>query len=560
MQRSRLFGFVLISGIVSCAASGAVISGTVKDADGKPFKGAFVRAHSQTAKTTTIVLTGPDGRYLLNAPAEGEYQIEAAAPGFKGGPETATVNSAKPAEVNFSLQKAPVRWQDLSIYQGKELLPDGTGKDVLFSQCMSCHGLQTKIAATRMDEDSWRSAVAYMRDYKNGVGDKRFSDQDAKDVASYLAKTFGTDSDLPRYPTDLPAYEKVKQPEVSDEATKITYVEYDLPGPNRTPWEATPDWNNNGHVWFVESWAANKIARLDLKTGEITEFGVPLDPNRRMLHIHSVVEAPDGNVWFAEAFECQLSKFNPKTNKFSFYKPPSCLKSKAGEEGGQGSSEVRVDRFGNIWANAGNMWRFDPKTEKFTEFPEGGSAYGFVFDTKDGNVWFTQLPDGKIGMIDIKTLKLKRWTPPMTLKLAEQNKDLPTDPGNWNGQIHPRTSGPRRISSDSKGKIWFSEWYGNQVGSFDPVTETFKEYPLPGPSPRPYGLGVDQNDYVWYASFDTDVLGRLDPTTGNVVEFPFPHSGNEIRELLKDSQGRIWYGTPFNNKIGYFVPPEVPAK
>jgi len=43
-----------------------------------------------------------------------------------------------------------------------------------------------------------------------------------------------------------------------------------------------------------------------------------------------------------------------------------------------------------------------------------------------------------------------------------------------------------------------------------------------------------------------------------VVEYPFPYSGNGIRELLPDSEGRMWYGTPFNNKVGYFVPPEEP--
>src|SRR3979411_3144634 len=86
-------------------------------------------------------------------------------------------------------------------------------------------------------------------------------------------------------------------------------------------------------------------------------------------------------------------------------------------------------------------------------------------------------------------------------------------------------------------------------------TETFKEFPLPDPDPTPYGIGVDRNDFVWYSSYDDDILGRLDPKTGAVIEYPFPYSGNGIRELLPDSEGRMWYGTPFNNKVGYFIPP-----
>jgi len=51
------------------------------------------------------------------------------------------------------MQKGVVRWSDLSIHQGEALLPDDPGKTVLFTRCMSCHGLQTKIAGTRRDED-----------------------------------------------------------------------------------------------------------------------------------------------------------------------------------------------------------------------------------------------------------------------------------------------------------------------------------------------------------------------------------------------------------------------
>jgi len=140
------------------------------------------------------------------------------------------------------------------------------------------------------------------------------------------------------------------------------------------------------------------------------------------------------------------------------------------------------------------------------------------------------------------------------VRLASINKDQPEEIGNT--QTHPKSAGPRRITSDSQGIIWFGEWWAGQIGRFDPKTETFKEFPLPDPDPTPYGIGVDRNDFVWYSSYDDDILGRLDPKTGAVVEYPFPYSGNGIRELLPDSEGRIWYGTPFNNKVGYLFHPK----
>ena len=102
------------------------------------------------------------------------------------------------------------------------------------------------------------------------------------------------------------------------------------------------------------------------------------------------------------------------------------------------------------------------------------------------------------------------------------------------------------------GIVWSGEFRGGKMLRFDPKTQDMKEFPLPGPQPTPYGLGIDAQGNIWYASYNMDVIGCFDPKTGNTVEYPFPHSENSIRELIPDSQGRMWYGTPSNNKVGYF--------
>jgi virginiamycin B lyase len=557
MKSRFALGFVLLFASLSYGASGGTISGTVKGPDGSPFKGAFVRARNEKSKITVSVLSDSRGGYRIDSLTSGEYQVRATMVGYKSDPRNdVKVDGAQPVSLDFALQKGVVRWSDLSIHQGEVLLPDDPGKKMLFIRCMSCHGLQTKIAGARRDEDGWRSCVSLMRDFAGGVGDSRITDQVAADVIPYLTRVFGTDTDFARSPAELPGYEKAKHGEFSDEASKIVYVDYDLPGPNRIPWEATPNPDRQGNVWFVESWTANGIAKLNPETGEIAEYKVPPAPHVRALHVHHVMEAPDGMVWLAESRQCQLTKFDPETQKFTAYRYPSCQQASnyGGIGGEQGSDQVQMDRLGNIWADGNNLRRFDPKTEKFTEFPEGGHAYSFELDKKEGNVWFAQLEEGKIGMVDVKTLKLKRWTPPATVRLASINKDQPEEIGNT--QTHPKSAGPRRITSDSQGMIYFGEWWAGQIGRFDPKTETFKEFPLPDLDPTPYGVGVDRNGFVWYSSYDDDILGRLDPKTGKVVEYPFPYSGNGIRELIPDSEGRMWYGTPFNNKVGYFIPPE----
>ena len=540
------------------------ISGVVKGPDGAAFKGAFVHAQNAKTKITVDVLSDRNGAYRIPNLEAGEYQVRATAVGYKSDPRSGvTLDSDQPVSVDFALQKGMVRWSDLSIHEGQVLLPEGDGKQLLFFRCMSCHGLQTKIAAVRRDEDGWQACVALMRDRANGVGDLRITEADGAAIAAYLGRTFSPDSELPRSPSDLPGYAKAKHTDFSDEAMKISYVLYDLPRASRIPWVAYPQ--KDGSVWMPHSWTADQIAKLDEKTGEVQEFDVP-PSTRRALHVHSATEAPDGMVWFSEDANCKLGRFNPETKEMKVYQPPFCAPHDDDAKTGRGMNamglgsmnSIRLDRFGNIWAGGTMLVRFDPKEEKFTEFPEARTPYGIELD-HDGNIWFAEFPrEGMIGKMDTKTLKITKWTPPTTEKLAALNGSKP-DENYGNSSTHPKTAGPRRITVDSQGIVYFGEWWGNQIGRFDPKTEKFQEFPLPDPDPTPYAIAVDRNDNVWYSSYDDDILGRLDPKTGKVVEFPLPFSGNGMRELIPDAQGRIWFGTPFNNKVGYFIPPE-PAK
>jgi virginiamycin B lyase len=100
--------------------------------------------------------------------------------------------------------------------------------------------------------------------------------------------------------------------------------------------------------------------------------------------------------------------------------------------------------------------------------------------------------------------------------------------------------------------VWFTERYGGKIGRFDPETESFKEFTLPGPNPSPYAIYIDKDHMIWYSSHEQDTLNRLDPKTGDVIEYPYPHSEVSMREMFMDSKGRIWYASSVNNKVGYW--------
>jgi virginiamycin B lyase len=487
------------------------ISGSVKGADGAAFQGAFVEAQNIATKIRVLVLSDEQGRYRIEKLPAGEYRMQVRAVGFRAEPRSGVkLASGKTASQDFSLQKGTVRWSDISMWQAKQLWPSGKGQEIMLARCATCHLFQSRMAAVTRDEEGYKDRIQYMKTVM-GVN---ISDQDAPVLASYLASLFGPDSVLPKLPTEMPQFKETVRP-FSNDAMNIVYVEYDLPGPSRMPFSAAPD--GKGFVWIPNYGAVNKVTRLDPKTGEMKDFTVP---NVGTANIHSAVPTPDGSlVWMAETIPNKLGRLDTKTQTVTEFVDGSA------ETGSKHTA--RVDIYGNVWASGEPLTKFDPKTGKFTHFPEVKFCYDVKPD-KNGDVWFTNPSENKIGRVDGKTLKVTQWSPPT------------------------RDAFPRRMEIAADGMVWFGEFRAGKMARFDPATETFKEYPLPGKEATPYAMGFDADGYLWYNSHFMDVVGRFDTKTGDVIEYPFPHAELAMREFFRDSDGRMWYGTNPNNRVGYF--------
>ena len=521
---------VLTAALLSSAASAATVSGTVKGPDGAPFRAAFVQAQDTATNIQTSVLTDRAGRYRIPNLGAGTYQVTVRAVGYRADPRAAvTLAADQNAASDFALKQDKVHWNDLSQYQGSVLFPAAQGstvlrgKDILVGRCFACHGFQTRMASVKRDEDGWRDRVNYMRGAMHFFLDSAapFTDRDADDVTSYINLLFGEKSVLPDSPTEMPGYKNLIRT-FPDEAMKIVYVEYQVPARGRMPWSAAPA--KDGSFWIPYYGAANRIGRLDPKTGKIVEYRAP---NEGTAAIHSAVPAGDGSVWFTEQGANKLGHWEPATQKITEY-PDTYLPGREGVTRGGDKHTLRVDAAGRVWSTGRPLTMFDPKAQKYTKFSEVPTAYGLVLD-KDQNLWFAEYAEnGQIGKVDAKTLKVTKWP-------------LPTKDGR-----------PRRIQIDTDGTVWFAEFKSGMIGRFDPKTEKVMEFALPGPEATPYALGIDRNHTVWYSSEHLDVIGALDPKTGRVVEYPYPHSENTMREFFADDQGRMWFGSPANNKVGYF--------
>ncbi len=276
---SKCLSVLTLALIPGSFAHGATVTGTVKAPDGAPFRGAFVQAQNTITKITVSVLSDKNGRYRIENLPAGAYQLHVKAVGYRAETRApVTLTAVENATSEFPLQKDMVRWSDLSSYQGVRLFPSAQGnqvlrgKEILGNRCFACHGFETRMASVKRDKDAWIDRVNYMRGTMHFFLDSAqpFSDQDADDVASYINLLFGENSVLPPSPAEMPAYKSLVR-SFGDDAMKIVYVEYELPGPNRMPWSAVPD--KDGNFWMPYYGTANRIGKLDPKTGAVQGSG-----------------------------------------------------------------------------------------------------------------------------------------------------------------------------------------------------------------------------------------------------------------------------------------------
>jgi virginiamycin B lyase len=544
----RIVNALLLVALFACAAQaapGGFISGSVKGPDGAPFKAAFVGARSLKTRATMYVLSDAHGRYSTDQLPPGVYQVWAASVGYKSsvqGRTKVTVEDGKTASLNFTMDKAPVEWSQLTKYQAGTLTPEAPGKGDLIQQCFNCHAFGKIGAVGRHDQDGWMQEIEIMRE--NGVA--TIKPDIAEKVTKYLAAAFGPDSSTPQYPSELPAYQQVKQEHDSfaDDSLNIEYVDYELTNdPRDRPGTAKQD--KNGFMW-TEMWSG--ASRLDPATGEVQTWRLP---DRSIGFIHEILPTNDGSTWLTLEAQDGIARLDWKTGKFDVYiddkavakfnenksrqKEPNDpfpnLPNFAGNQGGAGRAHTAViDHDGNLWVSGRPLKKFDTKTKEFTFFDDQApDTYGITVDKTGHTVWFTEFNSRDhqdFGMVDVDTDKITKFQPPAGVT-------------------------PRRIKLDSKGMVWMGDYFGGSLTRFDPNTKEFKVFKLPGPMPTPYGVGVDHNDNIWYASMYTDVIGKLDPQTGKITVYPSPYGERGTRDMFEDNQGRMWYGAQPYYKAGY---------
>ena len=152
------------------------------------------------------------------------------------------------------------------------------------------------------------------------------------------------------------------------------------------------------------------------------------------------------------------------------------------------------------------------------EAPRGQGPYG-ISTTPEGQVYFVSLAGSYIAQIDLETGNATVLDPPTS------------------------DQGARRVWSDSAGRLWLTEWNAGNLGMYDPVTNIWKEWKLPGQNPQPYAVFVDDKDIVWISDFGSNAMIRFDPSVEKFQSFPLPTpdaKASIARETRRGIGGRIW--------------------
>lgn len=261
----------------------------------------------------------------------------------------------------------------------------------------------------------------------------------------------------------------------------------------------------NGSVWYTAQ-HSGELGLLDPTTGKTRHIALGMGSAP-----HGVIVGPDDAPWITDGGLNAIVRVDPKTENVTLFPLPH----------GTGYANLNTATFdhnGILWftGQSGIYGRLDPKLGKVEVFeaPRGRGPYG-ISTTPGGEVFFVSLAGGYIAHVDSKTGNLTVLEPPT------------------------HDQGARRIWSDSQGRVWFSEWNAGNLGLYNPVTNAWKEWPLPGANPQPYAVFVDDKDIVWLTDFGSNALVRFDPSQEKFEVFSIPSPGANVRQLLGRS-GEVW--------------------
>ena len=261
----------------------------------------------------------------------------------------------------------------------------------------------------------------------------------------------------------------------------------------------------DGGVWYTAQ-GSGELGWLDPETGETRH--TPLGAGSRP---HGVIVGPDGAPWVTDGGLNAIVRVDPEHLVVDVFPLPP-------ERPNANLNTATFDKNGVLWFTGQNgvYGRLDPSTREMEVFdaPRDRGPYG-IATSPNGDVYYASLAGSYVGRIDLESGESTVLEPPTP------------------------NQGARRVWSDSKGRIWVSEWNAGQVAVYDPSNGEWREWKLPGSRPRAYAVYVDERDMVWLSDFGANAVVKFDPQSEEFEVFDLPSNPSNVRQIL-GRRGEVW--------------------
>jgi virginiamycin B lyase len=375
--------------------------------------------------------------------------------------------------------------------------PDGPAKEMVVSTCGACHDNNRLKAG--YTPHGWRTVMQMMQNVGAPIPDGQWAE-----VEAYLVKAF---PEKPR-----PAAALIEGPAEAKIAT------WPVPTLGSRPHD--PLAAKDGSIWWTGQ-LANKLGRFDPKTGEYKEYTLPTPRSGP----HGLVEDKDGNIWFTANAGGYIGRLDPKTGDVKDYQLPSDLKTRD-------PHTLAFDRGGILWftAQQGNViGRLDPASGEMKIIPSktpGSRPYGLQIDSK-GVPFIVLFGTNKVASVDPKTFEIREYVLP--------------DAG----------ARPRRLAIGSDGAIWYADFARGYLGRLDPGAGAVKEWRSPsGPKSEPYSI-VFTKGAVWYneSNAKPNTIVRFDPRTETFQTWAIPGGGDIVRNMDVTRDGNAVLANSLVNEV-----------
>jgi virginiamycin B lyase len=374
---------------------------------------------------------------------------------------------------------------------------EDNGKALVDAQCNSCHPLGARVGSGYTPE-GWQTVMRMMTNHGMVIPPDQLGL-----MTDYLAKTYPVKG----------RPEAVLVPG----SVKVSMKAWQAPTPGSRPHD--PLAARDGSLWYTGQ-MTNTLGRVDPKTEKVKEYPLKTPHSGP----HGLVEDRNGNIWYAGNTGALIGKLNPKTGEVTEYK--------MSDPDAKDPHTLIFDKAGILWftvQNANKIGRLDPKTSEvklLTPPTPKSRPYGMALDSK-GNLFVVQFGTNRVAKVDPKTLEIREYTLPDS------------------------ASRPRRVAITSDDMVWYADYSRGFLGRLDPATGQVKEWQSPsGPKSAPYGISVIR-DVVWYSESETspNTVVRFDPKTEKFQSWAIPGGGNIVRNTDVTRDGNFVLANSLTNEV-----------